>query len=331
MPGMPVRLCCASVGAFSPTRTACCSQRSFCIRFRLLYYQCETCRLLCFLALISLPLLNYVSCNPVGTFPAHPFRPHAGPGPQEDLQDSGIYISKHNWNPNLAVLLHAWKCSPDRFLQSIKQYQLLYVLLQLDVQSPLLITSCFLVCDLWQDGAEDMLLKDGLYAAAAAAAAAANMGITPFQLVTWLGMLQPTSSAHAVAIAHCPCAAFQGFVSDLDLNIAFNQSTFQYGVEMENQAVREPRPLSCDPLGTGLLCSLVRPLSVPVSSSFQFDPFLVFVPGPLLSACREVVVCLLRSHDCVCSRTCFYHGQLAEHLVNLATVPVCPSSSHEGC
>jgi len=54
------------------------------------------------------------------------------------------------------------------------------VLLQLDVQSPLLITSCFLVCDLWQDGAEDMLLKDGLYAAAAAAAAAANMGITPF-------------------------------------------------------------------------------------------------------------------------------------------------------
>jgi hypothetical protein len=30
-----------------------------------------------------------------------------------------------------------------------------------------------------QDGAEDMLLKDGLYAAAAAAAAA-NMGITPF-------------------------------------------------------------------------------------------------------------------------------------------------------
>ncbi|KAG2652664.1 protein YABBY 4-like [Panicum virgatum] len=31
-----------------------------------------------------------------------------------------------------------------------------------------------------QDGAEDMLLKDGLYAAAAAAAAAANMGITPF-------------------------------------------------------------------------------------------------------------------------------------------------------
>ena len=98
---------------------------------------------------------------------------------------------------------------------------------------------------------------------------------------------------------------------------------------MENQAVREPRPLSCDPLGTGLLCSLVRPLSVPVSSSFQFDPFLVFVPGPLLSACREVVVCLLRSHDCVCSRTCFYHGQLAEHLVNLATVPVCPSSSHE--
>lgn len=35
-----------------------------------------------------------------------------------------------------------------------------------------------------QDGAEDMLLKDGLYAAAAAAAAAAaeaaNMGLTPF-------------------------------------------------------------------------------------------------------------------------------------------------------
>jgi hypothetical protein len=37
---------------------------------------------------------------------------------------------------------------------------------------------CFLGCDL-QDSAEDMLLKDGLYAAAAAAAAA-NMGITPF-------------------------------------------------------------------------------------------------------------------------------------------------------
>jgi hypothetical protein len=32
------------------------------------------------------------------------------------------------------------------------------------------------VCDL-QDGAEDMLLKDGLYAAAAAAAA--NMSVTP--------------------------------------------------------------------------------------------------------------------------------------------------------
>ncbi|XP_062219778.1 protein YABBY 4 [Phragmites australis] len=31
-----------------------------------------------------------------------------------------------------------------------------------------------------QDGAEDMVLKDSLYAAAAAAAAAANMGVTPF-------------------------------------------------------------------------------------------------------------------------------------------------------
>ncbi|KAL5213365.1 hypothetical protein ABZP36_024212 [Zizania latifolia] len=31
-----------------------------------------------------------------------------------------------------------------------------------------------------QDGAEDILLKDSLYAAAAAAAAAANMGVTPF-------------------------------------------------------------------------------------------------------------------------------------------------------
>jgi len=37
--------------------------------------------------------------------------------------------------------------------------------------------SCFLGCDI-QDGAEDILLKDGLYAAAGAAAA--NMGITPF-------------------------------------------------------------------------------------------------------------------------------------------------------
>jgi hypothetical protein len=26
----------------------------------------------------------------VGPFPTHPLRPHAGPGPQEDLQDSGI-------------------------------------------------------------------------------------------------------------------------------------------------------------------------------------------------------------------------------------------------
>jgi hypothetical protein len=39
---------------------------------------------------------------------------------------------------------------------------------------------CVLGRDL-QDGAEDMLLKDGLYAAAAAAAATAvNMGVTPF-------------------------------------------------------------------------------------------------------------------------------------------------------
>jgi hypothetical protein len=32
----------------------------------------------------------FVLLQPVGTFPTHPFRPHAGPGPQEDLQDSGI-------------------------------------------------------------------------------------------------------------------------------------------------------------------------------------------------------------------------------------------------
>jgi hypothetical protein len=37
------------------------------------------------------------------------------------------------------------------------------------------------LCRDFQDGSEDILLKDSLYAAAAAAAAAAaNMGVTPF-------------------------------------------------------------------------------------------------------------------------------------------------------
>ena len=87
---------------------------------------------------------------------------------------------------------------------------------------------------------------------------------------------------------------------------------------MENQ-VRALGPLSYDPS-----CFLYfDPFQFLFSLVFSFlflDPF-----NPPV----EKSLCLLRSHDCVCSRTCFYHGQLAEHLVNLATVPVCPSSSHE--
>ena len=94
---------------------------------------------------------------------------------------------------------------------------------------------------------------------------------------------------------------------------------------MENQ-VRALGPLSYDPS-----CFLYfDPFQFLFSLVFSFlflDPF--YPPVEKSLCAREVVVCLLRSHDCVCSRTCFYHGQLAEHLVNLATVPVCPSSSHE--
>jgi len=89
---------------------------------------------------------------------------------------------------------------------------------------------------------------------------------------------------------------------------------------MENQ-VRALGPLSYDPS-----CFLYfDPFQFLFSLVFSFlflDPF-----NPPV----EKSLCLLRSHDCVCSRTCFYHGQLAEHLVNLATVPVCvvvPFSSH---
>lgn len=42
--------------------------------------------------LMALLWLSLTLCllQPVGTFSAHTFRTHAGPGPQEDLQSSGI-------------------------------------------------------------------------------------------------------------------------------------------------------------------------------------------------------------------------------------------------
>lgn len=63
------------------------------VRFAFVSSGCALALLMQNLQITLLWLLSFnlfVLLQPVGTFPTHPFRPHAGPGPQEDLQDSGI-------------------------------------------------------------------------------------------------------------------------------------------------------------------------------------------------------------------------------------------------
>ena len=150
------------------------------------------------MALISSPLIC-VCCNQWAHFP----HIHFGLMPDQGLKKTfKTQVSKHShWNPNLAVLIHAWKCSPDR-IQSIKQI----CVLLLQTESPLLFTSCFLVFDLPR-----MPLKTCFSRMASMQQRQRRQPPTwasPHS--SWLFRHAPANkfSGHAVAIAHRTCATF---------------------------------------------------------------------------------------------------------------------------